>query len=213
MSVALSYPYCSLSDVQDEIRNHSADIEDKLRTAINLASRRVDEHCNRDFKFHDHATTALPVPTRCIIGDKIFLPWPILTLTVVTENEVALDANDYYFEAGEKWIERVSNLAVRLGQSPDTVVVTPLWMKPGGGTSLTIKGTFGYALETTDGSTKPPPLLPASLRRACALIASAWSGEYRKESVSPDGQKNSVLDATIPREALMLLRPYIASFL
>lgn len=219
MPVELSKPYCTLNEVQDECRQHAteADVVDKISTAINRASRAIDEMCSRDFWFHDHTSSALPVSRRQVVGASIFLPWPILTLTEIKENGFVVQANNYNFEAGTRQIEKVSTML--LGQIQGDPLQSaaydeePRWMMPGGGNTITLAGTFGYALADTDPTKNPPPAMPSRVRRACVLIASAWSGENRKEQVSPDGQKVNVLDVRIPPEAKTLLSKYVREFL
>lgn len=228
MSVDLDRPYTSLLEVQDECRNH-ADAEvsgvnpkDKIARAINLASRFIEDHCHRDFLFHDHTSSAIAVQRRWIVAAEIFFPWPILTITEISENDVALDPSQYYFDAGQSQLTRLGN-SVALGGGVTSGSIynptnrgnglldeqSPLWTMPGGGNTLRIKGTFGYALAETDPTKNPPPTVPPRVRRACTLIAAAWSGENRREVVSVDGQKNSLLDSRIPREAAELLKPHI----
>lgn len=40
-------PYCTLSEVQAEIRNYDANINDKLVSAIERATAYIDEYCRK----------------------------------------------------------------------------------------------------------------------------------------------------------------------
>jgi len=68
-----------------------------------------------------------------------------------------------------------------------------------------IKGTFGY---TSSNSEEPPTGLPSEVRRACVLIAAAWSAERRVDRVGIAGEVSNILDTSIPEEARRLLRRY-----
>lgn len=211
MPTTLLYPYCSLSDVQKETRNSDTNLEDWFKECINRASRAVDEFTHTNFKFHDHASAALSVLRRWVIGHEIWLPWPIITLTEVKENNIVIDPAWYYYEGGRQSIARITNsLPIALGMpvagefSADGEIggSGPRWTIPGGVFTLTLKGTFGYYAATTSDV---PALIPESVRRATTLIASAWTMWNRKEVVGGDGDRQSILDSRVPREALALL--------
>lgn len=194
MPVALLYPYCTLEEVQKETRNKDAPFEDWFRTCINSASRFIDDHTRRDFLFHDHTASPLKVRSHWVASaDGIFLPWPILTLTGITQNSIAIDPDNYTFDVGESVITHAT--AWPANKFP---------AKP-----LYLTGTFGYALEASQGATKPPVGLPGSVRRACVLIASAWTVQNRKEVLGPDGAKESLLDTKVSEEARKLLAPFV----
>jgi hypothetical protein len=55
--------------------------------------------------------------------------------------------------------------------------------------------------------------IPAPVRHATVLIASAWSVQNRTEKLSLEGQTQSLLDTKIPDEARKLLEPKIYRFL
>lgn len=188
MSVALVKPYCSLPDVQDVCGVSDPDLDDKLSGAINSASRLVDEMTGRDFWFHDHASTAYQVRRASVISDLVLLPFEIITLTEVNVDDSLLDLEDLYYEVGR---DSIQNQA-------------PWGAYPFTGTIL-LKGTFGFALAATDPTISVPPTMPASITRATALIAAALSGEWKKERVSPDGSRESLLEVRIPAEAKALL--------
>lgn len=194
--MALDKPYCTLTDVHRETRNSGAELEEKYEDAINLASRWIEEHCHRDFWFHDHSASALVVDREMVIGKSIFLPWPVRTLTGLwtyydhtvgkTDND-EWDSDEYRVQIGKCQIES------RAGKFPKDYIVE-------------VEGTFGYG----DGvdETAPPSDLPQAIRRACTLIAANFSGENEKQVVGLDGQISELLDNSIPAQAKMLLKQY-----
>lgn len=197
----LERPYCSLLDVQQETKNSGSELDEVYATAINLASRWVDGHCQRDFWFHDHASSALAVPRSRVLEDMALLPFPILTLTEVacftdiTAGPTAADvlaAEDYFFEVGSPVLTQEAGV---FGQYPFKGF-------------LRLKGTFGYPLSATDPTITPPPTIPPDVRRAATLIAAAFSDENHKEQTGLDGQRIALLDTQIPIEARTLLKPW-----
>ena len=190
MPEALSFPYCTVEDVQREIRNTDDVLEDAIIAAINQASRFVDAYCETDFLFHDHSSSAYTVPRKRVIADSIFLPWPIITLTEVVSDEDSFDmSTDVYYGVGGREIQSLDG---DFADYPCTLVVT-------------VKGTFGYE---SDSETEVAATLPPGIRRATALIASAWSGRYQKEQVSVDGVVQQLLLTDVPPEAFRLLKRF-----
>jgi hypothetical protein len=198
MSVTLDRPYCTLEEVQKECRNKDSVQNDWFSTCINNASRAVDDFLRRDYLLHDHRSTPLKVKRDWLAEpNRLVLPWPILTLTAITQSGAGLSAADYDFTAGENSITYIK-------QWPEFLFPSP---------ALYLTGTFGYAQEATDGATKPPVGIPAPVRHATVLIASAWSVQNRTEKLSLEGQTQSLLDTKIPDEARKLLEPKIYRFL
>lgn len=234
MPTTLFYPYTSLTAVQKECKNSESSNEDWLKECINDASRMVEEYTRRNFRYHDYAAADLTVKTTWIAGKHIFLPWPIITLTQVKVNDDVLPDTDYSwenlndgkgtavitrglvrswdaepvpFEVSGCLNEREDGGAAyhRLfGDSdyaPATAAPDPVLY------TITLRGTFGYAL--SGGSTEVmPPGIPVNVKRATTLIAANISGLNRKEQVGLDGEKQNILDTRIPSDALNLLKPY-----
>ncbi len=186
MSVALYKPYCSLLELQKECRNIDTVQEDWFRQCINMASRGVEGFTRTDFWYHDHATSPLSVRRSQVFGDGIFLLWPVITLTSVTENGETVPVDEYYFDAGSSKIQRLS-VASALGILGADVARDPKWVLPGGGNTLTLTGTFGYVLDDVNATDVPPNNLPALLRRACVLIAAEWTRKSQREVVTVGG--------------------------
>jgi len=192
MASTLSRPYCSLSQVQRELGNHTPEIEDKLKDCINAASRAVDRICGRDFWFHDHTSSGYVVPRARVMGELVMLPFEVRTLTEVVLDDEVVDAEDYDYQVGKRVIELLEGT---WGASPFR------------GT-LTVFGTFGFPLAECASEQVPPPTLFAEVSRATTLIAAAWSHEVRKEQVAITGERISLLESRIPPEVNGLLRPF-----
>lgn len=191
MDATLDKPYCTVEEVQGIIGNDDASIISRLIDSINQASRLVDEMCGRDFWFHDHSATPYQVVRANVSGRVILLPFEVITLTAMTQDGAAVDMSTVGYEVGSRTI---------FGQ-------TSWGAYPYLGT-ITVTGTFGHGLALYNPTTTPPASLPAPIVRATSLIASAICGEWRKERVGIDGDKQSMLETRIPSEATSLLAPY-----
>jgi hypothetical protein len=185
----LDKPYCSLLDVVQTTGNSEPELQSIFVDAINLASRRVDELCGRDFWSHDHLTEPYVVARKRVAGLVVLLPFEINSLTEVKLDSVELDlASISYFE-GDTFFESEASL----GDIPFTG-------------ELAIKGSFGFP---TTVATEPPATIPASVRRATILIACAFSNEWRRERVAFDGSRESLLETKVPSEVNELLKPWM----
>ena len=193
----LNKPYCTLAQLQEKLGNDSSDEDEWFQECINRASRWIDEHCHRDFWFHDHSSTLLTVERRWVTADSIFLPWPVITLTAITvdDNAEVLD-QDWRFEVGRKEI----------------VYAGTKWPEHKIEDWIVLTGTFGYSIT---GLTAPPDdaAFPAGITHECIKIAAAISGKYRKEFVDLAGVKHSLLDDKIPKDVKMNLGRYRRHFL
>ena len=202
MPVVLSKPYCSLEDVQRETRNSQSDDSDKQNAAINYASRWIDDHCGRDFWFHDHSSTALRLRSSGIYGDMIALPYPIKSIDSVKtyaldgtgESDLELDDEVWWETKGETGLVHSA-----VGDFPC-----------GRDGYVDILGQFGYTISNT---TSPPSDVPATVRRACTLVASAWSVTLKKQNIGLDGSIQELLETGLPNEAVRLLKKVKASHL
>lgn len=215
MPVTLDKPYCALLDVQRETKASGSEHDDKYHTAINLASRWIDHHCRRDFQYHDHSSTPLYVPQAWVLEDEVYLPWPIITLTYLAvyadksdgpDSSDVWEATNYYAEPplpgglGVTGKIKAEQGDGRLGLYGGVFGSYPFRQH------MQVKGTFGY--EAADDET-PSDDLPAAVRRACAIIAAAFSNEKHVEQVGFDGTRVELLDNRIPTEARQLLQPYV----
>jgi len=181
-------PYCTLTEVQRDTGNSDADLVDQFEDSINLASRWIDEYTHTDFLTKDYSVTPYVVSLKDIIKDKVFVPWPIITLTKITAAGVTILADEYIFNVNERDIRRRSGEA--------WVSKTNYPTSTGYAEPIELTGTFGWA--------EPP----AAVRIACIQIASVLTHEKRRERVGMDGGRTSVLDENIPKEAKEYLKRF-----
>ena len=86
--IALKNPYCTLIEVQTQIRNFDSDenTQNAILSAINRASRWIDRRQGRDFFMHDFSTTPLTLDKHdeAIYQDTVFLPFkPVISIAKV----------------------------------------------------------------------------------------------------------------------------------
>lgn len=193
--MALENPYCSVVDVQRETGNSDAELVSQFEDAINVASRWIEDHCKCDFLPKDYSTNAYTVATQDAIGDTIFLPWPIITLTEVSAAETVIPTDHYDFTVGSRSIRLKSGgnwlTKPRAGASfgVQYQIASTGYSEP-----IKVKGTFGYEIP------------PAAIKLACTKIASAFTHEKRRERVDLNGGRTSILDERIPDDAIILLK-------
>jgi|SRR6185503_10888249 len=223
MATTLFYPYTSLAAVQQETKNRDSDKEDWFKECINNASRIIEEELRRDFRFHDHTSSALTVKSSWFAGQEIFLPWPILTLTEVKINEDdALSSDDYIYENGalNKGNAVIRRRGAGWGSDADVIIIggslfdseeygsldRPTKAYPDRTlTKVYLKGTFGYALVSSSTAVTPVDI-PEKVKRAATLTAAAISGYMRKEIMGMDGERQSLMDTRIPPAAWALIK-------
>ena len=238
MSVTLLRPYTTLDRVQTAAKSISPDLNDVFLTAINDASRYIEEVCHRKFWKQDHRSSPLLVRKEWVVGQDIFLPWPIVTLSQVMVSDTVLQSTDYAFSnaddgsagavlhrIGAGWTGNLGGDTVDCDHVVQRVEDAGMYKQVGypaaelGATDIRLTGLFGYTLasaipegetEPVDNTQLPPVDLPGSVGRACTLIAAAWSGESRREMVGISGEKTTYLEYEIPKEAAKLLRRYAA---
>jgi len=191
MPETLSNPYCTVAEVQAEIRNSDSSLTDQLTRAINAASRWIDAQQGRDYYQHDHTSTPLVIDEfdHCAVGCRLFLPyWPVISITTVElAGETLVKDTDYS--------EREDMLVYLLGEWPRLY-------RPDG--TLKLYGKFGYAQTAT---TAVPTGLPERIRMAAVLAAAALSGHNSKDVLTIDGRKESVIEKAIPKTVFELLGP------
>ena len=227
MPTTLLRPLTTLREVQKETRNVDTAQEDWFKECINTASRAIEAMTRRQFWYFDYSSTPLIVKESWVVMSRIYFPWPIITLTEITNLGFVIPPAEYAYEGGVvqglRWWTTYRNRpnysytgfdATPIGRSDDyggifAVGSTGLLDNP-----LTIKGTFGWPLAATDPTTTPPPTLPADLRRAATLLAAAWTMFNRRELVGYDGNKQTLLDSRIPKEVKdILMSGYSQRFL
>lgn len=192
------FPYCSLTDVQRETKQSRSEYTEWFNECIQRASRWIDAHCLRDFKYHDHRAEWYEVSNKGVMFDTIYLPWPVLELDELRISGKVLAATDYLIDGRVIYTRNT----IRLERVTRAVAV---------------KGTFGYVYPLKEGvldTTQPPVDIPEKVRRACTMIASAFTVELRREVIGQDGnQGQSVLDTRVPNEAKTMLASYKRRFL
>jgi hypothetical protein len=186
-------PYTTVERLRDFIGNFDSENEDRFIDAINRASRLIEAETKVQWWFNDYSVTPYTVPRRDVLGAVIVLPWPIITLTeVVQDSETLIEGaseGDYYFEAGET--------VVRASASWGGI--------PYAGT-ITLRGTFGFALDESDPTGAPPPTLPAHIAEMALEIAAVFSGFWRRSIRAADGTSDTAIVQSVPATTMSRLR-------
>lgn len=195
MPTTLLRPYCTVSEVRAVCGNTDSSIEDKLKDAINNASRFLEDLLKRDFVLHDYSSDALVVRKQAvqklILGLELYLPYsPVIEITEISEDGTVLTEHDDYE------IDTKLGIVLRVGAAA--------W-----GDEIAIKCKLGY--NNAADVTLPAPELVGPVREACAKIAAAWSGENKREQIGFDGKKVPLTDKTIPKDAWDLICPLVPS--
>lgn len=185
----LENPYCTVEEVQAELKNTDAAIAPTVEGAINSASRFIDQYKGRDFFQHDYSTSPLVIDSEddCVFGNVLFLPyWPVIELTKVEVAGVEWVADTDYVAKGRRLYSLGGNWPVGLDR--DAVA--------------RLTGKFGYA---QTAATEVPTGIPDQIRRVAIIIAAVFSGYLRKDSVGLDGTVQQVTVTTLPTEVFTLL--------
>lgn len=189
--MAVTNAYCTLAQVQADIRNTSAPVAE-LEAGIIAASRWIDRHTGRDFLFHDHTASPLVLwgSDALVSPDMLLFPYsPVILLTEVADaNGTLVEGEDYRIDGGYRLLP--------IGREFSTAPTA----------TYTLTGTFGYA-ETSPGS--GTFAVPDHIARAAVMLAATLSGHQRKDVVGLDGQRTTVTDRTIPKEVFSLLGPAV----
>lgn len=188
MAVVLLNPYCSLEELKWELKFPLADVskDDELKSAINNASRWIDNRTGRDFFYHDYRVTPLVLDEfDSIYEGEIFLKHrPVIGITsLVVGSTTLVDNTNFRWAAGEDRIIRLDGN----------------WYPSRVGNLISIYGHFGYVQATP---ADVPTGLPGYIAHAARLVAAAFSGHNRKEIVGLDGQKSEVFTKDIPKLVL-----------
>lgn len=199
--MSLVNPYCSVAQVQEELRNTSAPLAvsgGALEDAINQASRWIDTYKGRDYFLHDYSVNPLLIDRSdraILVQDSLWFPYtPIIVFTSVTV-------------AGQLWVADTDYVL-----KSDRLIAIPGWfgqvstqfcsLLPNLTDRVSILGKFGY---DQANSAAIPTGLPQEINRAAILVAAAFSGHNQKEIVGMDGNKAGVTDKTIPKAVFDIL--------
>lgn len=188
--MALVNPYATIAQVRDELQNDDADLTATIETAINAASRWIDEYKGRDYLAHDHTSTPIDITPFYphVIGQTLLLPYDnVRTLGDVVDAGTTLVEGTDFFRDGHR--------LHRLDGNWD-----PFYPPD----HLKIYGAFGYAQATT---ADVPTGLPSHINRAAVLLAASMSGHLSKEVVGIDGGKTSVVVKDVPKAVRDILGP------
>ena len=197
MPVALLNPYCTLAALCQELKidapTSGNDPFDELQTAINNASRYIDQYKGRDYINHVYTAEAPLVIDQFsgdVFGDTLFFkPGPCREITSVTEGTTTLVSGTDFCLADEGMTLR------RLGGDwhpfrPDNL--------------LTIVCKLGFAqTATTDVPAFSDKFL--YIGHCARLIAAAISGHNKKEGVGLDGNKFDIITTSIPKTVFEML--------
>lgn len=196
--MSLNNAYCSLAQLQAEIKNNDATLDSQFENAINQASRVVDRWTGRDWFMHDYSLTPFKLRKGdgVIDGAKLWLPYtPVIELTEVKYFETVLEPNvDYVLHGdallntnGETWL---------LGYGDDEC--------------LELTGIFGYD-QTPVGQELPSTVIPAGIPehivKGTLMVAAAFSGKDVREIVSEDGIRDTIISKSIPKDLDKVLGP------
>lgn len=201
MSEELLNPYCSLVDLQSELRNTESARDDQFTRSINAASRWVDSYVGRDYFMHDYSGTPLKISRydEYAFEDRLFLPFkPVVDLIEVKVSGTVLVEGTDFFQLGVGVlvvITSMNNLTQGIRRSSWAVGDPPDGL-------IEIKGIFGYRQNRTDSV---PVGIPENIRQATILVAAAFSGHNQKDIVGLDGSREQVIDKAIPKSVYDIL--------
>lgn len=192
--MALLNPYCTVAQVQEELRNSDESLVPVIEQAINQASRYIDALLGYDCFQHDHTTNPLRLywRSRFVAGDQLWIPYPhVQRIDKVVADGVQLTDGTDYVVAGRR-LMRIDGLD---------------WLDEGTDEAVEIYGKFGWPQES---ASDVPVGLPEHFTRACIWIAACFTGHNQKEIVGTDGSIITITDRTIPRSVYDLLLPHRA---
>lgn len=201
----LTDPYCTLEDVWRETRNHKPEHTQKYIRCINEASRFVEDHCRRDFLYHvfdQGSGDYYSVPRNCVFEEKVFLPFPIIEITGLwVHGSRDTPSATSKWEEGSYYIEPnpVKGSCKIVAENGNKIGEYPF------SGCLSLQGRFGYA--KTDEQVVSPDL-PASIRKATALIAATMSMERRLEQTNLEGNRIELVELVLPPEVFKYLNRY-----
>ena len=184
-------PYCTRAEVQAEIRNASAS-NDVVDLAIESASRWIDCYLGRDFIDRDFRTVPF-LATRfnsVIAGAELYLPYrPISSMQSV---EII---SGFPLTLGAEWqVDSAAGILFRIGND---------WPVPERNSDgVRVFARFGYPQATVE---TVPTGMPAHVRRAAVLAASAATGLMRVDQIGLDGQPVTLTRTDIPDAVIQLL--------
>lgn len=183
--------YCTLSDVLSQANRTDAftDTENtRAQAAIAQAMATIDEETGTWFDDrHVQVVTEIISDKQ----DKLFMPAPILSVTALTEDGIALTAgtgNDYL---------QYDNYFRKLKTSQNFLignVVTPWTMWSQNPQAVVFTGHLGFAS------------VPQDIVQLCALLAGIYMGIIERTYTTPDGVVGAVRTLKLPEWAIETFR-------
>jgi hypothetical protein len=163
-AVALENNYCTLDDVVTEVNKTDSVtplFTAQVNSAINQASRLIDDYCYTKFYKQDFSTNFFDLRYKEHLKGKsdLYLFFPVGSITSIEEDNKNLTAGQFVLEEGSK--------IIRLDASSGDLVD---W-----GTKIRIKAKFGYNLPGSCTETGYLTL-PFLIRKQAAIFAAYIAG-------------------------------------
>jgi hypothetical protein len=225
-------PYCSLTDVLEEIReSESAAAEgsqkaNELLRSIERASRFVDRWMGRDYVMHDLTVTPYEIDeeSQGYTKDYIFLPYsPLIdpaSLIVSIGGSALTKDTDYQVITGS-YGDLSTDIRLKCLNALATFADGgrgPWGISRADGKVMQVYGLFGYdqrIITDDDGnesygstgtySAENIPAVPDLIRHATRQVAAAMSGHLRREFTDLNGTRQSVTNRDIDKLAMEIL--------
>lgn len=206
-------PYCSLDDVLMELRKPASGAAEgtndynEIMLAIEHASRFIDRWRGRDFYQHDYTLTPLTFDdySEQVQEDTIFLPYsPVISgLRLVQDGATLSDGADYRLLETARMDGSYQCKLVRMATA-FAFTSNPWNFNRAGGNYLSVYGLFGFAQSTAEDV---PTAMPDFISYAARCIAAAMSGHLRKEIITMDGNRDSIMTKEYDKIAASILGP------
>jgi hypothetical protein len=164
LTPAETHDLTTLAMVKTELGVTGSSSDAHLQALIQQASGEIASHCDRVFALETVRQTFQsrdrPWPRRPTACTPLVLArWPIVEISTITENDIAVSTDEYSIDAAEGLLYRVVS-AIEFG-----------WW----GTDIVVEYSGGYALMGD---------LPFDIERCCLdLVRSYWHGRSRDPSL------------------------------
>ncbi len=197
--MALYNPYCTTSDVTGHTKNSDLGTQ-TLETAINLASRYIEEYTSRLYHSYDYTAGFRVSNMDFLNGTHIYLPFPVINLVSITVQGASIPSANYSYAVKPSTYKHRSYIELTTTTTYDFLSQT----SEVASTDAIVYGTFGFS--AVDGLSVPDDTqFPAGIRRAATLIAGVFTEMKRGEQVALDGSRVAIAEYTIPDEAHSIL--------
>ncbi|MAS81993.1 MAG: hypothetical protein CMF45_04830 [Legionellales bacterium] len=205
--MALEKPYCTVAEVK-QYTGDSDLLTGNVETAINHASRFIDEYTGKHFRYMDHTSSRYAVKARDITERHLYLPFPCITLTKLEREDEEIDLTNFTYNTRSDTSQYTAEDCVIRAK----VTKTKIYIDIGNTTPVTfdqeddikLTGEFGYGTEVAD--TEVTEGLPAGIGRACVIVSASLTDNH--EIVPMFGQGTPIRTLDIQPEAFLLLDRY-----